>query len=235
MRQIVLDTETTGLEVADGHRIIEIGCVELIDRRPSGRTLHYYLNVDRDIDDGAYNVHGIDERMLDNKPRFGEIWNDLLDLIRDAELIIHNAPFDIGFLNSELSLLAQPAGVISDYCTVLDTLILARQMHPGLRNGLDALCKRYQIDNSHRQQHGALLDAGLLASVYLSMTGGQTTMALNSLANIRSRSSAASQSRARGKLLVIRANPREIQAHEEFLSAMEAKSQQGCLWRKLYD
>lgn len=172
MRQIILDTETTGLEPAHGHRIIEIGCVEMINRRLTDRHFHIYLNPDREIDAGAVNVHGITSEFLKDKPRFAEVVDDFLDFVSDAELIIHNAAFDIGFLNHELSLLDR-ANSITDICTVIDTLLLARRKHPGQRNSLDALCQRYKVDNSNRELHGALLDAQLLAQVYLFMTGGQ--------------------------------------------------------------
>src|SRR5512137_1719927 len=178
MRQIVLDTETTGLEPELGHRIIEIGCIEVVNRRRSGRVFHRYLCPDREIDAGALQVHGLTEEFLKEQPRFAEIATELLEFLRGAELIIHNAPFDIAFLDAELARLAEPPGRIGDHCQVLDTLQMARQMHPGQRNGLDALCKRYSIDNSHRELHGALLDAELLLEVYLAMTGGQGALTL---------------------------------------------------------
>src|SRR5690606_12993840 len=176
MRQIVLDTETTGLETAQGHRIIEIGCVELIHRRPTNNYFHHYLQPDREIDEGALEVHGITNEFLRDKPRFADIVDEFIEFIRGAELIIHNAAFDIGFLDYELSLLDPPRGKVTDFCTVVDSLLLARNMHPGQRNSLDALCKRYGIDNSQRELHGALLDARILADVYLAMTGGQTAL-----------------------------------------------------------
>jgi len=173
MRQVVLDTETTGLEVSKGHRIIEVGCIELSERRPTGRTLHSYFNPDRNIDDGALAVHGIDNDFLLDKPRFAQLAADLIEFIRGAELIIHNAAFDIAFLNMELALADAAHGKIEHHAQVLDTLLLAREKYPGQKNSLDALCKRLNIDNSHRELHGALLDARLLADVYLAMTGGQ--------------------------------------------------------------
>ena len=176
MRQIVLDTETTGLEVGQGHRIIEIGCVELQNRRVTGNHWHHYINPQREIDVGAYEVHGIDNEFLADKPRFEDLAEDFLDYIADAELIIHNAPFDIGFLDRELSRLPSPPAPLQESCSVLDTLQLARQKHPGQKNSLDALCKRYEIDNSQRSLHGALLDARILADVYLAMTGGQESL-----------------------------------------------------------
>src|SRR5271155_2030725 len=178
MRQVVLDTETTGLEVEQAHRIIEIGCVELLNRRLTGKTFHRYLNPERDIDEGAESVHGLTRERLAKEPTFLQVHAELLEFIRDAELIIHNAPFDVAFLNAELERIAS-AVRISDLCRVLDTLILARQMHPGQRNSLDALCKRYSVDNSQREYHGALLDARILAEVYLAMTGGQGSLILS--------------------------------------------------------
>ena len=179
MRQIVLDTETTGLEVSLGHRVIEIGCIELINRRVTGNHWHFYINPEREIDSGAFEVHGISNDFLEDKPRFAELAQDFVDYVKGAELVIHNAAFDVGFLNYELSLLEQSLPPLEDYCGVLDTLLLARQKHPGQKNNLDALCKRYGIDNSHRSLHGALLDARILADVYLVMTGGQTSLGLD--------------------------------------------------------
>lgn len=177
MRQIVLDTETTGLDPNQGDRVIEIGCLELFNRKPTGKTLHYYLNPDRIVDEGAIKVHGITNEFLQDKPRFFDVVAELMEFLKGAELVIHNADFDVGFLNMELSLLRRnPYGVIADHCGVLDTLTLARQMYPGQRNSLDALCKRHQISNSHRKLHGALLDAEILAQVYLAMTGGQKVL-----------------------------------------------------------
>ena len=178
MRQIILDTETTGLEVSLGHRIIEIGCVELVDRRVTGEHWHFYFNPDREVDSGAFEVHGIGNDFLADKPRFTELADDFLDFVRGAELIIHNAPFDVGFLDYELSLLDLPPPPLAEQCEILDTLLLARQKHPGQKNNLDALCKRYGIDNSHRSLHGALLDARILGDVYLAMTGGQVSLGL---------------------------------------------------------
>lgn len=176
MRQIVLDTETTGLETRDGHRIIEIGCVEMIDRKMTGNNYHQYLQPDRLIDEEALAVHGITPEFLSDKPRFNEVARDFLEYIQGAELIIHNAPFDIGFLNYELSLLGPDWGNIESRCKITDSLVMAREMYPGQRNSLDALCKRLDINNSHRELHGALLDSEILGDVYLGMTGGQVTM-----------------------------------------------------------
>ena len=179
MRQIVLDTETTGLETSMDHRIIEIGCVELVDRRITENSWHHYINPQREIEAGAFEVHGISNEFLQDKPRFGEIAQDFLDYINGAELVIHNAPFDVGFLDHELSKLENESRTISQFCSVLDTLVMARQKHPGQKNNLDALCRRYEINNSQRSLHGALLDARILADVYLAMTGGQTALGLD--------------------------------------------------------
>ncbi len=175
MRQIVLDTETTGIGPELGHRLIEIGCIELVDRKLTGDHFHVYLNPQREVDEGAFRVHGISTEFLQDKPLFNDIAQDFLQFINGAELIIHNAPFDVGFLNAELNRV-HSSQVLQDYCHILDTLVLAREKHPGQRNSLDALCKRYEIDHSNRQLHGALLDAELLALVYLAMTGGQTNL-----------------------------------------------------------
>jgi len=179
MRQIVLDTETTGLSTAQGHRIIEIGCLELVNRRLTGRDFHRFLNPDRDIDQGAEAVHGISRADLETEPRFDEIVDDFLAFIKDAELIIHNATFDVGFLEHELKLMKHKRPMIEHHATVLDTLTMAREIHPGQRNSLDALCKRYEVDATKRDVHGALIDSELLANVYLAMTGGQTAMLLD--------------------------------------------------------
>jgi DNA polymerase-3 subunit epsilon len=179
MRQIVLDTETTGLSTAQGHRVIEIGCVELVNRRLTGRDFHRFLNPDRDIDAGAEAIHGISRADLETEPRFPEIVDDFLAFIKDAELIIHNATFDVGFLEHELRLMKHKRPKIEHHASVLDTLAVAREMHPGQRNSLDALCKRYDVDATKRDVHGALIDSELLANVYLAMTGGQTAMLLD--------------------------------------------------------
>ena len=179
MRQIVLDTETTGLEPKQGHRIIEIGCVEVNNRRLTNNRFHQYINPQREIDEGAMEVHGISNEFLADKPLFRDIADDFLAFVDGAELIIHNAPFDVGFINHELRQLGATVSRIEDICTILDTLFMARQMHPGQKNNLDALCKRYEIDNSSRSLHGALLDAEILADVYLAMTGGQVHLSLD--------------------------------------------------------
>lgn len=233
MRQIVLDTETTGLEPHLGHKIIEIGCVELVDRALTGNQFHQYLQPDREIDDAAMDVHGITNEFLEDKPRFGDIAQDFIDYVSGAELIIHNAPFDVGFINTELSQLDGEWGKLLDYCTITDSLVMAKKMHPGQRNSLDALCKRYDIDNSHRELHGALLDAEILSDVYRALTGGQTALMLDSFSmgidgsgehEIRPVSS------DRPALRVIPAGEKELQAHEERLDAIE-KGDDGCVWR----
>src|SRR5271168_1499354 len=213
MRQVVLDTETTGLEVEQQHRIIEIGCVELVNRRLTGRSFHRYLNPERDIDEGALEVHGLSREQLAKEARFADIHAEFLEFVRDAELVIHNAPFDVAFLNAELARIgAAPA--ITELCKILDTLPLARQMHPGQRNSLDALCKRYSVDNSHRDYHGALLDARLLAEVYLAMTGGQATFVLGADVDpvrIRARTDASRSVDSLG-VVVVRASEEELSA-----------------------
>lgn len=181
MRYVVLDTETTGMPVTEGHRILEIGCVEVIERQLTGRHYHVYIQPDREIDEGAIAVHGITADFLKDKPRFAEIADDFYEFIAGAELVIHNAPFDVGFIENEFALLGQKErATITDYCTVLDTLAMAKELHPGQRNSLDALCSRYHVDNSQRELHGALLDAEILADVYLRMTGGQSSLSLSS-------------------------------------------------------
>lgn len=233
MRQIVLDTETTGLEPAEGHRIIEIGCIELDNRRPTGRRFHQYLQPDRAIDEGAVEVHGITNEFLDDKPRFPEIVDDLLDFLRGAELVIHNAPFDVGFLNHELGRVKQGAR-IEEHCGILDTLALARKLHPGQKNSLDALCKRYTVDNSRRELHGALLDAEILADVYLAMTGGQVSLSLEGSAGEAAAILAATGIRrlpgTRAPLRVIYADERESAAHNARLEQINAASGGQCLW-----
>lgn len=235
MRQIVLDTETTGLEPGDGHRIIEIGCVELVNRRLTGNTFHQYLQPDREIDAGAIEVHGITNEMLADKPRFADVARDFLDFVMGAELIIHNAPFDVGFLNHELKRLEGGWGRIDQHCSVLDTLAMARQLHPGQKNNLDALCKRYGIDNTHRELHGALLDAEILADVYLAMTGGQTTLSLGGSAATGAAPTPEAIRRLgnRPTLRVVRASTDELAAHEQRLQAINKASSGNCLWQKL--
>ncbi len=236
MRQIVLDTETTGLDPAQGHRIIEIGCVELVNRRITDNRFHQYLQPDREIDEGALEVHGITQEFLADKPRFADIAQDFLTYVRDAELIIHNAPFDVGFINHELGLLDAGMGVIDDYCSVIDTLRLAREMHPGQRNSLDALCKRYEIDNSQRTLHGALLDAEILADVYVRMTGGQVTLLLDGVhgADVRTRETVEHVFDAsRAPLPVVYADADELAAHSAWLDELDQHSGGNCVWRTL--
>ena len=232
MRQIILDTETTGLEPSNGHRIIEIGCVELIDRRLSGNHFHQYLNPEREIEDGALEVHGISREFLRDKPLFAEVAEDLFEFVEGAELIIHNAPFDIGFLDSELSLLER-TDRMSDHVTVLDTLELARDLHPGQRNSLDALCKRYEVDNSSRTLHGALLDAEILADVYLAMTGGQSDLGLTfQLPDSTDHEVGDIEFAERPALQVLVANDQEIAAHEARLKAIKDSSGH-CVWNDI--
>ena len=236
MRQVFLDTETTGLEPEMGHRIIEIGGVELVNRRLTGRRLHYYLQPDREIDDGALEVHGITREFLQDKPRFVDVHADILDFVAGAEVVIHNAPFDVAFLDHELARLGDPALRVGSRCRIVDSLALARQLHPGQRNSLDALCKRYQIDNSARQLHGALLDAEILADVYLAMTGGQAVLELGrsgETATAASVSRGASRARGAGSIPVVRASPEEMQAHASQLAHIDEKSGGQCLWLKL--
>ena len=233
MRQIVLDTETTGLEPKEGHRIIEVGCVEVVDRRLTRNNFHQYLQPDREIDAGAVEVHGITNEFLRDKPRFGEIAEDFLGYIAGAELIIHNAAFDVGFLDAELARWRADAPRIADLCRVTDTLAMARTLHPGQRNSLDALCKRYAVDNSHRDLHGALLDAEILADVYLAMTGGQVSLQLggqgDSPAGGTSRIPVRRLPAGRPPLRVVRAAPEEVAAHQARLQAIQAASGV-CLW-----
>jgi len=238
MRQIVLDTETTGLEPEQGHRIIEIGCVELVDRRPTGEVFHRYVNPERDIEQGAGEVHGITQEFLEGKPRFVDIANDLLAFLGDAELVIHNAPFDVGFVNHELALAGVQIADIREQCGVRDTLELARQLHPGQRNSLDALCRRYEIDDTDRELHGALLDAQILADVYRAMTGGQIALSL-SAEGVQGGVSAgedvvgaAAVERSGLTLRIVRADDAEHDAHEQRLEAIEAAAGR-CLWREL--
>ena len=234
MRQIVLDTETTGLDVNAGHRIIEIGAVELVDRRISGRQFHEYINPDRDIEDGALEVHGITSEFLADKPRFNEIVAEFLEFVDGAELVIHNAEFDMGFINAELGLLETlPAQGLGD--AVVDTLEVARDLHPGQRNNLDALCKRYEIDNSNRTLHGALLDAEILADVYLAMTGGQTDLGLSFDSLVEDDHSAGPVgAEDHGPLVVLRAEPEELESHEARIQAIR-KNAGKCLWTELDD
>lgn len=234
VRRVILDTETTGLSAEDGHRIIEIGCVELIDRRPSGRTLHLYLNPERDIDAGALAVHGLSLERLRDEPVFAQIAERLVDFVAGAEVLIHNAPFDIGFLDAELGRLGMRA--FREWAaSVVDTLALARQMHPGRRNSLDALCERYGIANSHRTLHGALLDAQLLADVYLAMTRGQDSLEIAPVSPSAARGVQDSVAEAwpPASLKVLVASDEECAAHDEILAAIARESKKPALWTGL--
>jgi len=235
MRQIILDTETTGLEPAQGHRIIEIGCVELVNRRPTGKTFQRYLNPERAIDPGAQAVHGLSAEFLANHPRFAEIVDEFVSFIAGAELIIHNAPFDVAFIDHEFGRLPPPQRLLTDLCTIQDSLVLARQMHPGQRNSLDALCKRYSVDNSNRDLHGALLDARILADVYLAMTGGQGALTLHADTAETNRERKAGRTRKRQpvEIPVIRATAEELAAHEQALDAVTKTSKGKCRFRSV--
>lgn len=227
MREVVLDTETTGIDPKGGHRIIEIGCVELLDRRLTGRHFHAYINPEREVEEGAFAVHGISDAFLADKPLFAAVANDFMQFVKGARLVIHNAPFDIGFLDMELQRLGGLLGKMAEHCGVVDTLTMAREKHPGQRNSLDALCKRYMVDNSQRDLHGALLDAEILADVYLTMTGGQTALLLagqgtDSNTNSQGVTSIRRLDPAkRVALKVISPSPAELDAHTERLAAIE--------------
>ena len=237
MRQLVLDTETTGLEVGLGHRIIEIGCVELVNRRLTGRNFHKYINPDREIDDGALEVHGITQEFLSDKPRFVDIWDEFKEFLQGDELIIHNAPFDVAFLDHEIGLLNLGLPSIQDQSSVVDSLALAREKHPGQRNSLDALCRRYSIDNSQRVLHGALLDAEILSDVYLLLTGGQGGLFdvadetksedhVDKVINV-----SATDSQSLSGFLEVKASESEVREHEEFLSFIEERNSNASIWR----
>lgn len=229
MRQIVLDTETTGLNPRDGHRIIEVACIEMVNRRLTGHHLHKYINPEREIDEGAQAVHGITLEFLADKPKFSDIADEFLEFINGAELIIHNAPFDLGFLNAELRRLDRvPVETICNGVT--DTLKMAKEIHPGKRNSLDALCERYEIDNSSRTLHGALLDTELLAEVFLAMTRGQNMLMIEPDAAPRPQLGADGQVRQRKPLLVRRASADELAEHERVLAAIDKESKGACLW-----
>lgn len=231
-RQIVLDTETTGLEPAQGHRIIEIGCVEMLGRRLTGNNFHVYLQPDREIDDAAIEVHGITNEFLADKPRFEDVAEAFADYLRGAEVIIHNAPFDVGFIDAEFARL--PAGLTTaSLCEITDTLVMARELHPGQRNSLDALCGRYDIDNARRTKHGALLDSEILADVYLAMTGGQKALVLDPDDDDTDQDSSGIRRLEPGRppLRVIRANERELADHEKRLDAVDQACGGQALWR----
>ncbi len=233
MRQIVLDTETTGLETSEDHRIIEIGCVEILDRRITRNVFHTYINPERVVDPGALEVHGIDNRFLKDKRRFAEVAPEFLDFVRGAELVIHNAAFDVGFVNYELGRMKHELQDIRSLCGVLDTLELARRQHPGQKNNLDALCKRYSVDNSGREYHGALLDAQLLAEVYLAMTGGQATLVLDAgetRGGMGNGTGARLLDRSGLALKVQRASDAERAAHADKLQEIAKASGAPALW-----
>ena len=236
MRQVVLDTETTGLDASSGHRIIEVGCVELVHRRYTDRSFHRYVNPERSVDAGALAVHGIEESFLQTQPVFADIVDELIDFLAGSELVIHNAEFDVGFINHELARIADKPRDIREVCEVRDTLTLARRMHPGQRNSLDALAKRYDVDNSMRDLHGALLDAKILAEVYLAMTGGQVSLSLDSEP---SGLAAAAESndrrleRAGLNLVVLGASDEELDAHDALLERIRAEAGCAPIWDSL--
>ncbi|MEX2523586.1 MAG: DNA polymerase III subunit epsilon [Gammaproteobacteria bacterium] len=236
MRQVIVDTETTGLDASQGHRIIEIGCVELINRRKTDRYYHQYINPQRAVDDGAFEVHGISNEDLADKPVFADIAQSFIDFIRDSEVIIHNAPFDEEFLNEELKRLGNEWGCIRDHCIITDTLVMAREKHPGQKNNLDALCQRYEVDNSQRDLHGALLDAQILLDVYLAMTGGQATLLLEEeqedQAVIAAFDSAAGNRRQRS-LKLIQPTAEELATHRQRLDVIQKESDGNCLWLRM--
>jgi len=231
VRQIVLDTETTGLEVSAGHRIIEIGCIELRHRRPTGQNWHRYLRPGREVEPGALAVHGITNEFLESQPAFADVAEEFLAFVEGAELVIHNADFDVGFLDAELAA-AGRATRITDHCRVYDTLALARRMHPGQRNNLDALCKRYGVDNSGRDLHGALLDARILVDVYLAMSGGQAALGLDgSPSGTGTAIAAAPVARGAVRIPVIHASEAELAAHERSLQAIDKASNKPAIFR----
>ena len=234
-RQVVLDTETTGISIADDHRIIEIGGVEMINRRLTGNNFHYYINPQREVEAGAFEVHGISNEFLADKPLFEDIADDFLRYIEGAELVIHNAPFDVGFLDHELSKLAGETRRINSICSVLDTLEMARAKHRGQKNNLDALCKRYDIDNTSRELHGALLDAEILADVYLAMTGGQVSLGLmpeelDDDTGIEHEREQGQGLLTKGTLTVLRADDEELAAHQAMLEQVNKASGGQCVW-----
>lgn len=235
MRQIVLDTETTGLEPEKGHRLIEIGCVELDNRRPTGRTYHQYINPQRLVDAGAVEVHGIDNDFLSDKPLFADIVDEMLDFLGTAELVIHNAPFDVGFINHELRLWRSTSPGIESRCAILDTLLLARDRHPGQRNSLDALCKRYDVDNTNRTLHGALLDARILTDVYLAMTGGQVALVLADEDNETEQHESSHRPVDRSGLTLVTEAVSEAEkaAHEATLDKIDVACEDKSVWRRV--
>ena len=235
IRQVVLDTETTGLEPGAGHRIIEIGCIELVDRRPTKRSFHRYLNPERAVDIAALEVHGIDDEFLSQQPRFEDVAGDFLEFVADAELVIHNADFDVAFINHELGRLDGVTRDIAEHCEILDTLALARRLHPGQRNSLDALAKRYQVDNSMRELHGALLDAGILSEVYLAMTGGQVNLSLEGEPErVRTQAPTVVPIDRDGLTLVVpKAAAKELEAHLGMLKRLAESNDGPTLWEEI--
>ena len=237
MRQIVLDTETTGLETSQDHRIIEIGCVELVNCKLTGKHYHQYINPERNVDEGAMQVHGITDEFLQDKPLFANIVDDFLAFVGDSELVIHNAPFDVGFIDHELSKLPKQPKSIANLCHIVDTLALARNKHPGQRNNLDALCKRYMVDNSQRDLHGALLDAEILADVYLVMTGGQVNLNISDQSSVDEGAVSASSGikrlpADRSPLKVIKASDAELASHNNKLETIKSASGH-CVWQDI--
>lgn len=237
MRQIVLDTETTGLEPSKGHKIIEIGCVELVNRKLTGKHYHQYIQPERDVEEQAIEVHGITNEFLKGKPVFSSIVDEFMAFVDGAQLVIHNAPFDVGFIDHELKLHQGSYSRITDYCSVIDTLVMAREKHPGQKNNLDALCKRYTVDNSQRDLHGALLDAEILADVYLMMTGGQTALLLSDEGEGENNARSVSGENIRRlkqafSTPVIKANEEELKNHVDKLSTIQKASSGECLWLK---
>lgn len=230
-RLVVLDTETTGLKPEDGHRVIEVGCIELLGRRPSGRRLHFYLNPERAIDEAAIQVHGLTLERLANEPVFAEIAQELFTFLKGAQLVIHNAPFDVGFLNAEFSRLDLPTLQSRPDITIVDSLEMARQLHPGQRNSLDALCTRYNVSNSHRQLHGALLDAELLAEVYLGMTRGQEALAMSASDDYLDLPEA-SDPALLSRLRVVTPTPQELADHEDYLQSLQKTCRLGAVWTR---
>jgi len=235
MRQVVLDTETTGLDPKHGHRVIEVGCVEIENRKLTGRHFHRYLNPQRDIDEAALEVHGLTRAFLSNKPLFKQIEEEFIEFVKGAELVIHNAPFDVGFLDNELKLCKSSRAGMASFCGVLDTLLLARKKHPGQRNSLDALCKRYDIDNTQRQLHGALLDAEILADVYLTMTSGQSSLLLKEDADevTETQHRIRKFNPQRQKLAVLRASAEEVNTHKQRLLDIAQTSNDFCVWTQI--
>jgi len=233
MRQIVLDTETTGLEIKQGNRIIEIGAVEIVNRKLTGNHYHQYIQPDRESEEGALAVHGITSEFLADKPRFADIAQEFVDYVRGAELIIHNAPFDVGFLNHELGMLGSQWEKVDSICSILDSLVMARKIRPGQKNNLDALCRFYGINNAHRELHGALLDSEILADVYLAMTGGQVSLLLGGEQTNDNNEQATSIKRldaGREKLVVQYASEEELKTHQDRLEAINKASGGACVW-----